>query len=122
MAGSPADDQGTGVTLALSRVQAIIGGVIFLLILLALACQTIRIEGFKVWPISHKGLKAELADAKDKLSKLSSKKDEQKRTTDRTLTETRIIYRDAQKQAERIEKAPTAADCKTPGEIMGADL
>jgi hypothetical protein len=110
------------VTFTISRLAGLVGAAVVLLLVLALAWQTIRIEGLKVWPISHKGLKAELADANDKLKAISSKRDEQGKTTSRTITETKIIYRDAEKVAERIEKAPTALDCKTPGEIMGADL
>lgn len=95
---------------------------VIVLLALALAIQTVRIEGFKVWPISHKGLKAELADSLEKLRDISNKRDEQNQTTGRNIVETRIIYRDADKIAESIEKAPTAPDCKTPPEIMGADL
>lgn len=61
-------------------------------------------------------------DYQSQLEKLSTVKNEQGQTTDRKLGETRIIIRDSGKQAERIEKAPTAPNCKTPPEIMGADL
>lgn len=37
----------------------------FLLVVIFAAVQTARIEGFKVWPISVKGYKAEIKDLKD---------------------------------------------------------
>jgi hypothetical protein len=99
-----------------------INAVIVALLVGALIAQTIRIEGFKFWPISHNGLKAQVSDLKDKLREISSTHDEQRQVTKDNIVETRIIYRDANRVAERIEKAPTAPDCKTPDAILSADL
>lgn len=96
--------------------------IIALVLAVLLAVQTVRIEGFRLWPISHTGLKDQVSDLRGQLKAATSKRDEQARTTERTITETRVIYRDADKVAERIQKAPTAPECKTPPEIMGADL
>lgn len=59
-------------------------------------------------------------DMQSQLEKISNTKNEQKQTTDRNVVETRVIIRDSGKVAERIEKAPTAPNCKTPPEIMGS--
>jgi hypothetical protein len=99
-----------------------INAAVIALLVVALAVQTVRIEGFKFWPISHKGLKAELADAKAELKAISSKKDEQRKVTQGKIVETRVVFRDADKVAERIEKAPTQPECKTPPGVMSADL
>lgn len=95
-------------------------------LLAALVVQTVRIEGFKVWPLSFDGLKKEAKDAKDALRKLKDEgkraSDEQKDTTARNV----IVYRDrivnGGKVAERIEQAPLPGGCRTPREIIGADL
>jgi hypothetical protein len=110
------------VTLSLSRAQAIISAAAFLVILGAFFVQTARIEGFKVWPISVTGLKQELADAKAELKRISTAKNEQRETTKETIGKARIIYRDAERQAERIEASPPNGKCETPASIMGADL
>jgi hypothetical protein len=93
-----------------------------LLVVLALAVQTARIEGFKVWPISVKGYKAEVSDLRGQLKAISSKRNEQKETTGRVIERVRVVERDAGTRAERIERAATAPECQTPSEIMGADL
>jgi hypothetical protein len=51
------------VTVTLSRVWAAICAAIVLALVIALAVQTVRIEGFRVWPLSHKGLKAQRDEA-----------------------------------------------------------
>lgn len=92
------------------------------LLVVALIIQTVRIEGFKVWPLSISGLKAELKDAREKLAAVAVAEKEQRTTTTRTI----IVYRDRQKtgarEAERVEQAPTEPNCRTPDAIMGADL
>lgn len=91
-------------------------------LLIALIIQTVRIEGFKIWPLSIAGLKAELADAKAKVAANVQAAKQQRQTTTRTIT----IYRDRVKSgvraAERVEQAPTEPNCRTPDAVMGADL
>jgi hypothetical protein len=53
------------LTVTLSRVWAAICAAIVLALVIALAVQTVRIEGFRVWPLSHKGLKAQRDEAVD---------------------------------------------------------
>lgn len=66
--------------------------------------------------------KAQNVKLKAQLERISTAKNEQKQTTGRTIAETRIIYRDAESRAQRVEKAPTVERCKTPQEILSADL
>lgn len=57
----------TGLQGILARIG--ISGLAIALLALLLAVQTIRIEGFKIWPISVDGLKKERDDARDKAAK-----------------------------------------------------
>lgn len=87
-----------------------------------LVVQTVRIEGFKLWPISINGLKAELRDARAELRRISSKKNEQQ-----VITRDRIVVvegkeREADKVAEQVENAPLPGQCRTPETVLGADL
>lgn len=91
-----------------------LGGTLFLSLMLGGALMLEKRQNGK--------LTRQVVSLNAQLQSLSTKKDEQGKTTSRTITETKIIYRDADKVAGRIENAPTAPDCKTPGEIMGADL
>lgn len=94
-----------------------------------LLVQTARIEGFGIWPIKVPGLKAKLADARDDLASvraelraISDTRNEQAERTTRTIERTRVIYRDADVRARRVEEAPTAPNCETPPEIIGLDI
>lgn len=102
------------------RARAWMIGCLFCLALLCM--QTVRIEGLKIWPLNIHGLKAELKDAQDKLNAISSKRNEQKVVTrDRIITVEKQI-RHADDQAKVIEQAKLPGQCRTPPEIMGADL
>ena len=92
------------------------------LLVMALMIQTARIEGFRVWPVSTTGYKADLRKVRDELRRISSKKNEQK-----VITRDRIVVvegkeRQADKVAERVENAPLPGQCRTSPEILGADL
>lgn len=108
--------------IALSRIQAAITAAIFLVALLAFGIQTARIEGFKVWPISVKGYKAKNAELSKQLHDLSTAKNEQKVVTGGNLVKAESGRVKAEGVAKRIESAPVAAGCKTPSEILQADL
>lgn len=51
-------------TITLRGIWAALIALAFAIVLALLAVQTVRIEGFKIWPISMKGYKASLADEK----------------------------------------------------------
>lgn len=91
-----------------------LGGTLFLSLMLGGALFMEKRQNTK--------LKAQVQSLNAQLRAVSTTQNNQRVATERTITETKIIYRDAEKVAERIEKAPTASDCKTPGEILGADL
>lgn len=73
--------------------EILIGG----LLVIALMCQTFRIEGFKLWPIHVHGLKEQLADAK----KLAADTQE---AFDKTVAD----YRAKAEQARRDDAANKA--------------
>jgi type II secretory pathway pseudopilin PulG len=104
-----------------SAVQ-IVHAAILLLLVIALAVQTVRIEGFKVWPLSHKGLKAQVSELRAELKSISDKRNEQK-----VITRDRIVIAkqgesEAGKRAKRVEDAPLVGECKTPAEVMQSGL
>jgi hypothetical protein len=84
-------------------------------ILILIGLLSIQSDRVISWKRTAQGFEAQL-------KAISTKKNEQKQVTGEKMVETRIIYRDADKKAVAIEQAPTAPDCKTPAEIMGADL
>jgi hypothetical protein len=74
-----------------------IGGCIALALAVALFFQTVRIEGFKVWPIHVAGLKAELATTKQQLA-----------DTKAAFAQTVANYRAAAEQAKHDDAANKA--------------
>lgn len=56
------------------------------------------------------------------LQRISTAKDEQRAETERNIAEGGNGRKRAETIARRIEAAPTVGGCKTPPEIMGADL
>lgn len=64
----------------------------------------------------------QLVKATAELKRISSAKDQQGQVTKGNVEKAKVIYRDAERQAERIEKAPVSGRCETPEVIMGADL
>lgn len=56
------------------------------------------------------------------LTRISTERNEQRETTKRTIAETRVIYRDTERRAERVERAPVAPNCATPDAILESDL
>jgi hypothetical protein len=70
---------------------------------------------------AHK-VEAQLSKAVEKLNAISSKRDQQKReTSERIKVVTRTIH-DAEGRAKVVEQAPLPGDCKTPPQVMQADL
>jgi hypothetical protein len=87
--------------------------------------QTIQLNGF-LWidgandkverlTIDNNELRAELKS-------ISDRKNEQKAETGKRIEQAERGNEQADKRAERIEKAPLPGGCVTPPEIMGADL
>ena len=99
-----------------------------LVLLIALA-QTVRIEGFGIWPLRIHGLAdkyhgalAKLNEARAELDRISQKRDNQRAETDRNISKAVNHRIQADKVAERIEAAPLPGNCATPSEIMSAEL
>jgi hypothetical protein len=70
---------------------------------------------------AHK-VEAQLSKAVEKLNAISSKRDQQKRETGERIATIKKQIRHADDQAKVIEQAPLPGNCKTPPEVMGADL
>lgn len=89
-----------------------VGGFVILCLVIALQMEkrhSLKLEG------QNRKLSAELA-------RITTKADEQKAVTKQTVEKAKIIYRDADNVARRIETAPVVGKCETPATIMGADL
>lgn len=83
--------------------------------------QSIQINGF-LW---FDGLKDQIEDCardRNELRAISDKRNEQKAETEKRVEQAERGNREADKQAERIERAPLPGSCRTPPEILGADL
>lgn len=89
------------------------------LMALALAVQTVRLglaeNRADKLRIANNELRAELKS-------ISDKRNEQKAETSRRIDRAERGNKEADKIARKIEEAPLPGQCKTPAEIMGADL
>lgn len=89
------------------------------LLCLALAVQTVRLghrsNQLEREKIANNELRAELKS-------ISDKKNEQRETTKGNVEKAETLRDKAEGEAEKIERAPTAPNCETPQEIMGADI
>lgn len=65
---------------------------------------------------------AKVATLTAELKRISTERNEQAARTGKAIERVRIVYRDAERQAERIERAPLPGQCKTPDAVMGAEL
>jgi hypothetical protein len=108
-----------------SDLRAMIFAGIAALCLVIAVVQTVRIEGFGIWPLKIPGLQdkydtavAKLVEARAELKRISTAKNEQKIITVEKIREVEKIRRVAEKEAERIETAPLLGSCKTPKEIL----
>lgn len=108
--------------LTLSGIVAACISAAFAAILLALIVQTVRIEGFKLWPLSMKGLKVELAEAKEELDELADESAARQRETARTVDKAKSDIGTADTRARQIEQAPLPGGCKTPDAIKELGL
>jgi hypothetical protein len=99
-----------------------ITGLIILALAALLAVQTVRIEGFKLWPLSIAGLKAERDAARDELKAITAKRDEQKPITTRKVEQAEQGRKQAERIKDRIIAAPPTVNCETPPIIMGLDI
>lgn len=94
-----------------------------------LAIQTVRIEGFGIWPIRIVGLQEKyetaidkLVNARAELKRISTAKNEQGGRTIVTIREAEKGNREADERAKRVEQAPPTQNCETSPEVMRADI
>lgn len=65
---------------------------------------------------------AQIVKLTAELTRISTERNKQRETTGRTIAETRVIHRDTERRAERVERAPVAPNCATPDAILESDL
>jgi hypothetical protein len=86
---------------------------------LLLAVQTVRL-GHAENKVDK--LRIDLNEARAELKRISTKKNEQAERTGGNIKKAEAQRDKAKVEAEKIEQAPTAPNCETPVEIMGADI
>jgi hypothetical protein len=89
------------------------------LLCLALAVQTIRLGAANN---RADRIQIHLNEARAELKRISTAKNEQVDRTGENIEQAERGNREADKQAERIEKAPLPGNCATPKEILGSDI
>jgi hypothetical protein len=105
--------------LALART---VQGAIILALSAVILGLSLYVWGFNIGPIGFDGLTEKLEDCRANLDKATRPKNEQKRETERNIDKARDRNEQAEPKARRIETAPLPGGCRTPPEIMGADL
>jgi hypothetical protein len=90
------------------------GGLLFLWL--------ITLVGYQVERRGHAKAKERIVELVNKLNEISSKRNDQRETTtERIRVVTRTIGA-ADRVAKKIEAAPLPGQCKTPSEVLQADL
>lgn len=92
----------------------IAGGLLFVTIILGIALKMEKIHSAKQ--------AVQISKLAGELKRISTERNEQREETgERIKVATRTIG-EADKRAEVVEKAPLPGQCRTPAEVMGADL
>lgn len=89
------------------------------LLCLALAVQTVRL-GHRSNQLEKERIVSN--ELRAELKRISDAKDKQREETGKNIEQAERGNQEADKSAREIEEAPTQPDCKTPPEILGADL
>ena len=92
-----------------------IKGAIIAALTLALAVQTVRIEGFKVWPFSVKGLKVKLADARAEIKRMN---DEAKKVEVRGKQIAKDVKDRHDEEVRRIDRDAAVIRVSGPGKAV----
>jgi cob(I)alamin adenosyltransferase len=90
------------------------GGSLFLCIILSIALQIEKRH-------SHK-LANRVTELTAELKRISAVKNEQKIITQEKIKVVTRTIHEAEKRAEKVEQAPLPGQCKTPSEVLQADL
>jgi cob(I)alamin adenosyltransferase len=90
------------------------GGSLFLCIMLGIALQIEKRH-------SHK-LNERVISLTAELNRISTVKNEQKVVTQEKIKVVTRTIHEAEKRAEKVEQAPLPGQCRTPQEILSADL
>jgi predicted PurR-regulated permease PerM len=104
-----------------ANIAAALLGLLAAILLAISVYQTIRIEGFGIWPLKIPGLQdkynaalQKLTEARFELDRISSRKNEQKRETVNRISESQKHIQNRDGVAREIEAAPLPGGCRTP--------
>jgi hypothetical protein len=89
------------------------------LLCLALAVQTIRLGAANN---RADRIQIHLNEARAELKRISNAKNEQAKRTEGNIEQAERGNKEADDRARKIEEAPLPGNCKTPPEIIGADI
>jgi hypothetical protein len=99
------------------------------LLALALIVQTVRIEGFGIWPLRIVGLQEKydvaidkVREARAELKRISDARNEQAERSKDNIEQAERGNKEADDRARKIEEAPLPGQCATPREILESDL
>jgi hypothetical protein len=104
-----------------ANLMACVLGLAAAIFLVVAVVQSVQINGFLWWD----GLNDKIEKcAKDRaeLKRIGEEKSSQAQRTETGIKQAERGGQEADRKARVIEAAPTAPDCKTPPEIVGADL
>jgi cob(I)alamin adenosyltransferase len=90
------------------------GGSLFLCIMLGIGLQIEKRH-------SHK-LNDRVVSLTNELNRISTAKNEQKVITQEKIKVVTRTIREAEKRAEKVEQAPLPGQCRTPDEVLKADI
>ncbi len=104
-------------------------GLLCAILLVIAVVQTVRIDGFGIWPLKINGMKAKyetaidkLAEARAELHRISTAKNEQQAETAKNTAKAKDRIVIVERDAKRVEAAPLPGQCRSPKEILEADL
>jgi hypothetical protein len=96
-------------------------GILAAIFLIIAIIQTIQIHGF-LWVDGLNDKLADCARDRNELRAIAKAKDEQRAETSKRIEQADKGNREADKVAREIEEAPLPGDCRTPDEVMRADV
>lgn len=88
--------------------RATIGAILLAFVAVLLLVQTVRIEGFKIWPFHVRGYKGQLEDIENRIARDKAAQAERERQADATLNGE--VTRDAAASAERKKEIDDATN------------
>lgn len=104
-----------------ANIAATLLGILAAMLLAICVYQSVVIHGF-LWVDGLNDKLEDCARDRNELRALSEKRNEQREKTGQNIGQAERIAKDADGVARGIETAPVAPDCRTPSEILHADI